>query len=309
LLQPSIHPLSSRPDGGPGSSGTPGHPRTPEEGILDPIASSGLLLVTASLLTGAVSAVLGMAGGILLLAVMLLFLEPTVAIPIHALVQLTANSSRAVIHARAIRLDLLWPYGLLLVPAGFLTLPLAERAPAEALRLAIGVFVLVATWRSRWLLLGLDPDPGVVLSRVHENLRSIMDPGRFLTLVLTVIDVPAGTLSYASAGHCEGVLHKGGETITLPHTGPPLGVDVDYTHKSVKIEGLKPGDGMLLFTDGLVEARNEDGELFGEERLAQLAVENSGTAAKQVDALLKAVAKFNHGSRNDDRTVVVTLWK
>lgn len=170
LLHPSMHPLSSRPGGVPGRGSGPQtgtravrdlrRPRArdePEEGTLDPISSSSLLLVTASLLTGAVSAVLGMAGGILLLAVMLLFLEPTVAIPVHALVQLTANSSRAVIHARAIRLDLLWPYGLLLVPAGFLTLPLAERAPADALRLAIGVFVLVATWRSRWLLLGLDP--------------------------------------------------------------------------------------------------------------------------------------------------------
>jgi uncharacterized membrane protein YfcA len=120
-------------------------------------ATLGILTAT-SLLTGAVSAVLGMAGGIMLLAVMLLFLEPTVAIPVHALVQLTANSSRAVIHARAIRRDLLLPYVVLLVPAGFLTLPLAAHAPADALRLAIGLFVLVATWRSRWLLLGLHPD-------------------------------------------------------------------------------------------------------------------------------------------------------
>ena len=121
-------------------------------------ASSALVLCAASLLTAGVSAVLGMAGGIMLLAEMLLFLEPTIAIPIHALVQLTSNSSRAAIHARAIRRELLFPYLLLLVPAGFLTLPLAERAPADALRLAIGVFVLVATWRSRWLLLGLDPE-------------------------------------------------------------------------------------------------------------------------------------------------------
>lgn len=117
-----------------------------------------IILCGASLLTAAVSAVLGMAGGILLLAVMLLFLEPTTAIPVHALVQLTSNSSRAVIHRRELQHDLLLPYLVLLVPAGFLTLPLAERAPADALRMAIGVFVLVATWRNRWLLLGLDPE-------------------------------------------------------------------------------------------------------------------------------------------------------
>ena len=116
-----------------------------------------LILCFASLLTAGVSAVLGMAGGIMLLAVMLLFLEPAVAIPLHALVQLSSNSSRAVIHARAVRRDLLFPYLLFLLPAGALTIPLVVHAPAEALRLGIGVFVLVATWRKSWLLLGADP--------------------------------------------------------------------------------------------------------------------------------------------------------
>lgn len=116
------------------------------------------VLCAASLFTAGVSAVLGMAGGIMLLAVMLLFLEPAIAIPIHAIVQLTSNGSRTVIHARRIRLDLLWPYALLLLPAGALTLPIVQYAPADALRLAIGLFVIVATWRRRWLLLGFDPD-------------------------------------------------------------------------------------------------------------------------------------------------------
>jgi uncharacterized membrane protein YfcA len=117
-----------------------------------------IVLCAASLLTAGVSAVLGMAGGIMLLAVMLLFLDPTVAIPIHALVQLASNSSRTVIHARSVRRDLLFPYVLLLLPAGALTLPLVQFAHADALRLGIGIFVLVATWRQRWLLLGVDPN-------------------------------------------------------------------------------------------------------------------------------------------------------
>jgi uncharacterized membrane protein YfcA len=123
---------------------------------LDPITFS--ILCLASLITAVVSAVLGMAGGIMLLAVMLLFLPPAVAIPIHALVQLSSNASRTMIHARSVRRDLLFPYVLLLLPAGALTLPLVQHAPADALRLGIGVFVLIATWRKRWLLLGVDPD-------------------------------------------------------------------------------------------------------------------------------------------------------
>ncbi len=115
------------------------------------------LLCLASVLTAGVSAVLGMAGGIMLLAVMLLFFEPAVAIPVHAIVQLTSNSSRVVIHRRAVRADLLAPFALLLLPAGYLTLPLMQITPADTLRLAIGLFVIVATWRKEWLLLGFDP--------------------------------------------------------------------------------------------------------------------------------------------------------
>ncbi len=117
-----------------------------------------VILCAASLLTAGVSAVLGMAGGIMLLAVMLLFLEPATAIPIHALVQLTSNSSRAVIHRRVVRRDLLLPFLLLLLPAGALTVPLVEVAPGDHLRLVIGLFTIVATWKKEWLLLGFDPE-------------------------------------------------------------------------------------------------------------------------------------------------------
>jgi uncharacterized protein len=117
-----------------------------------------VVLCAASLVTAGVSAVLGMAGGIMLLAIMLLFVEPAVAIPVHAVVQLVSNSSRVVIHTKHVRKDLLWPYVLLLLPAGALTVPLAQHAPADILRVAIGLFVIVATWRKRWLLLGLDVD-------------------------------------------------------------------------------------------------------------------------------------------------------
>lgn len=140
----------SEPDDG---SGT-----THEEGSAAMDPSAFAILCAASLVTAGVSAVLGMAGGIMLLAVMLLFLEPAVAIPIHALVQLTSNSSRVVIHRKAIRHDLLVPFCLLILPAGYLTLPLVEITPADALRLAIGLFVIVSTWRKEWLLLGLDPE-------------------------------------------------------------------------------------------------------------------------------------------------------
>ncbi len=111
-----------------------------------------------SLATAAVSAILGMAGGILLLAVMLLYLDPVVAIPVHAIAQLASNASRSLAHWRSIRRDLVLPYLILLLPAGLLSIPLTRHAPPDLLRALIGVFVLVATWRRDWLLLGLRPE-------------------------------------------------------------------------------------------------------------------------------------------------------
>lgn len=121
------------------------------------VGVESLVLWGVSALTAGVSAVLGMAGGIMLLAVMLLFLEPAVAIPVHAIAQLASNSSRSLLHWRTVRRDLFFPYLVLLVPAGMLSVPLIQRANPDLLRLAIGLFVLVATWRRDWLLLGLDP--------------------------------------------------------------------------------------------------------------------------------------------------------
>ncbi len=116
------------------------------------------ILVVAALATSALSAVVGMAGGITLLAVMLLFLPPLAAIPVHGVVQLVSNGSRALIQREHVDRGILLRYGLLLVPAGFAGLWLAQQLPPASTRVLIGAFVLVATWRPGWLLLGGHPE-------------------------------------------------------------------------------------------------------------------------------------------------------
>ncbi len=99
-----------------------------------------------------------MAGGIVLLTVMLLFFEPLLAIPLHGVVQLVSNGSRALIQRRHVRWSLIVWYGLPLLPFGFLGLAVARALPPEATRMLIGVFVLVATWIPGALLLGRHPE-------------------------------------------------------------------------------------------------------------------------------------------------------
>jgi uncharacterized membrane protein YfcA len=120
-------------------------------------------LCVAAFFTAILSAVVGLAGGMTLLSVMLWFLPPLAAIPLHGAIQLASNFSRSVVQREHARYDLLWRYGLPLVPMGALGLLVAQRLPERALEAAIGGFVLVATWRPGWLGLGarLGASPGL----------------------------------------------------------------------------------------------------------------------------------------------------
>ncbi len=127
-------------------------------------ATIALLTVTA-FGTSVLSAVVGMAGGMTLLGVMLLFLEPLAAIPLHAVVQLVSNGSRTFYQREHVDWRIAGWYVLPLLPAGAAGLLVAQRLPADALRVAIGVLVLVATWRPGWLALAPKPDPAHVARR------------------------------------------------------------------------------------------------------------------------------------------------
>lgn len=116
------------------------------------------LLVFAALATSVLSAVVGMAGGIVLLTIMLLYLDPLAAIPLHGVIQLVSNGSRAFIQRKHVDWALTWRYAALLLPAGALGLPVAYALPASLTKGLIGVFVLGATWRPGWLMLGAHPE-------------------------------------------------------------------------------------------------------------------------------------------------------
>ena len=124
-------------------------------GNLDP-AQVGVLAL-AALLTSILSAIVGMGGGITLLAIMLLFLDPLVAIPLHATVQMVSNGTRAVAQRHHVEWGILWRYALPLLPLAWLSLQVAQEIPPPAARVLIGGFVLVATWRPAWILLGTRP--------------------------------------------------------------------------------------------------------------------------------------------------------
>ena len=112
------------------------------------------ILCAACFATSALSAVIGMAGGIALLSVMLLFMDPLEAIPLHGVIQLVANGSRAVAQRRDIDWRIAGRYAALLLPAGLVGVRVALGMPPQLIKALIGAFALLATWRPQWLNLG-----------------------------------------------------------------------------------------------------------------------------------------------------------
>jgi uncharacterized membrane protein YfcA len=133
-----------------------GGERSAVDGLIPPLDLS--LLCAVALATAVLSAVVGMAGGITLLTVMLLWLEPLVVIPLHGVIQLVSNGSRTWFQRRHVDWGILVRYAALLVPMGFVGLAVARALPPSGTRLLIGLFVLAATWRPGWVLLGTHPE-------------------------------------------------------------------------------------------------------------------------------------------------------
>ena len=123
---------------------------------MEPLTLGALTLV--AFLTAMLSAIVGMAGGIVLLSTMLLFMEPLLAIPLHGVVQLVSNGSRTWIQRRHVDWSLVWRYALPLLPTGFIGLWVLQALSPAWARALIGAFVLLATWAPGLLLLGSHPE-------------------------------------------------------------------------------------------------------------------------------------------------------
>lgn len=126
------------------------------------------ILSAAAFATSILSGMLGLAGGMTLLAIMLLFYDPLVAIPLHGAVQLVSNSSRAWIQRRHVERGIVLWYALLLLPMGVAGLAIAKQLAPALARALIGLFVLAATWAPGLLLLGAHPE------RVQRNRRFLL---------------------------------------------------------------------------------------------------------------------------------------
>ncbi len=123
-------------------------------------------------------------------------------------------------------------------------------------------------------------DSGHVVRRLSNILARRLESSYFATGFFVIIN-PDFTIDYTNAGHLNPyILRKEtGEIEELPRHGPPLGMVEDFEFASAHVK-MYPGDRLMIFSDGLTESKNADGEMFGEERVKQYLLTHSdkGTA-------------------------------
>jgi serine phosphatase RsbU (regulator of sigma subunit) len=151
------------------------------------------------------------------------------------------------------------------------------------------------------------PSPGEVLEQVNETLVARIPSNTFVTCFYAILDPKSGTLRYANAGHDLPYLRRvGGDAKELRARGMPLGLipGMNYEQKEIVLEA---DEAALFYSDGLVEAHDQRGEMFGFPRLRWL-VAKHGQERSLEEALLEELYTFvGEGWEQEDDITLLTL--
>ncbi len=148
--------------------------------------------------------------------------------------------------------------------------------------------------------------PAAMLKLLNDSLRERRVDAQYVTMVYAVWNDLKQTLQIANAGSVQPLICRGGEVEPIRAEGFPVGMFPDVTYEEFTIS-TRPGDAIVFYSDGIVDALNESDELFGEERLRESVSGNLHQSAQGLaDAIFADLQAFQGGrERFDDETVVV----
>ncbi len=150
---------------------------------------------------------------------------------------------------------------------------------------------------------------GEVLHVVNRHITRLQKSTQFVTVLYGILDLKTRVLNYARAGHEPPlILHANGVVERLPH-GPGMALGLwDTVTLDERTITLPPGSTLLLFTDGMTDCRDSNGEPFGLERIKTTLSGLSNINAQQVcDHLLKTLMNYQDGSKQDDDVTLVAI--
>jgi len=149
--------------------------------------------------------------------------------------------------------------------------------------------------------------PGKVLARVNETLLARIPPNMFVTCFYAILDPKSGRLSYANAGHNLPCCRHEHAVSELSARGMPLGLMPQMSYEENETD-LAPAECVLFYTDGLVEAHNPQGEMFGTPRLRSLLSERPEGGRGLSATLMEELQRFTgEGWEQEDDITLLTL--
>ncbi len=188
---------------------------------------------------------------------------------------------------------------------GILVADVVDKGVAAALFMALS-WILLRTYATQHPM-----EPDRVLRAVNRRILKDTEARQFVTLFYAILEPDTGMLTYCNAGHSPPFLIRtapGGKAERLVRTGMALGVLEDEIWERSVVQ-LAPGDILVLYTDGITESYDKDGQGFGEARLLESVLANRGRTAQEIqDGLLANLLAFTHDApQSDDITLAVLV--
>jgi sigma-B regulation protein RsbU (phosphoserine phosphatase) len=187
---------------------------------------------------------------------------------------------------------------------GFLVADVVDKGAGAALFMALS-WILIRTYAVEY-----PTQPEQVMSAVNQRILEDTKTSQFVTVFNGILDPATGAVSYCNAGHPPPYLlsDQGGAVQALRPTGMALGVTEDAAWEQEVVQ-LTPGDALVLYTDGVTEARNERDMLFEEERLLECVKTVRRHSAREIqNVILADVREFvGDAPQSDDIALMVVV--
>ncbi|MDQ4096044.1 MAG: SpoIIE family protein phosphatase [Actinomycetota bacterium] len=199
------------------------------------------------------------------------------------------------------------------VSGGALTVAIGD-ASGKGIGAALMATVALSVLRAER---GLGAGPARVVARANDALKEATDPDSFTTLIYATIDYRTGDVTWLNMGHPPPFLLRADDLRDDRYVGyyaegprnKTLGWFDDPGLKEVS-DRLAPGDRLIFYTDGFLEAKNADGDVYGEDRLAEVVVSCGPLSTEQLaEELISDVESFAAGKLDDDLTMIIVEFQ
>ncbi len=158
----------------------------------------------------------------------------------------------------------------------------------------------------------IEPQPKALMSRINRILSERSHQGMFVSLIFMLLNTATGELTISNGGHLPPLWYRKREDRCIAingATGIPLGIFAQAEFQQERIQ-LQPGDHILLYTDGVTEARNPRGKMFSAKRLAEIADQHWPHPQQLIETVIGQIKRYcRNAQQHDDITLLAVKWQ